>query len=59
MVGGVIGLLTAGPISDSVSMRATVRNNGVREAEMRLIALVPFICIELVGMTVCFPCIYA
>jgi hypothetical protein len=52
VVGGVIGLLTAGPFSDWVSMRATVRNNGVREAEMRLVALVPYVCICLVGMTV-------
>jgi hypothetical protein len=52
VAGGVIGLLTAGPFSDWVSMRATVRNNGVREAEMRLVALVPYVCICLVGMTV-------
>lgn len=52
VVGGVIGLLTAGPLSDWVSMRATARNKGVREAEMRLIALVPYVCICLVGMTV-------
>jgi hypothetical protein len=52
VVGGVIGLLTAGPFSDWVSMRATARNKGVREAEMRLVALVPYVCICLVGMTV-------
>lgn len=52
VVGGVIGLLTAGPFSDWVSMRATIRNKGVREAEMRLIALVPYIAICLVGMVV-------
>jgi MFS family permease len=52
VVGGVIGLLTAGPFSDWVSMRATARNEGVREAEMRLVALVPYVCICLVGMTV-------
>jgi len=52
VVGGIIGLMTAGPFSDWVSMRATKKNNGVREAEMRLIALVPFIAICLVGMVV-------
>jgi hypothetical protein len=52
VVGGVIGLLTAGPFSDWVSMRATAKNNGVREAEMRLVALIPYVAINLVGMTV-------
>jgi hypothetical protein len=52
VVGAIIGLLTAGPVSDWVSMRATKRNNGIREAEMRLVALIPFIAICLVGMTV-------
>jgi hypothetical protein len=52
VVGGVIGLLTAGPVSDWVSMRATIRNKGVREAEMRLVALIPYLAICLVGMTV-------
>lgn len=55
VVGGIIGLLTAGPFSDWVSMRATKRNGGVREAEMRLIALVPYILLCLVGMVVSFP----
>jgi len=52
VVGGVIGLLTAGPFSDWVAQGATARNKGIREAEMRLISLVPYICICLVGMTV-------
>lgn len=55
VVGGVIGLVTAGPVSDFVSMRATMRNNGVREAEMRLVALLPYLAICLVGMTVATP----
>lgn len=55
VVGGIVGLLTAGPVSDWVSMRATARNGGVREAEMRLIALVPFVCICLIGMVVSIP----
>ena len=51
-VGAIVALLTAGPVSDWVSMRATRRNNGVREAEMRLIALIPYIVICLIGMVV-------
>lgn len=42
VVGSVIGVLTAGPFSDWIVHRATIRNNGVREAEMRLPALIPF-----------------
>jgi len=55
VVGGVIGLLTAGPFSDWVALRATARNKGVREAEMRLIALVPYVTIYLIEMIVS-PC---
>lgn len=51
-VGAIVALLTAGPVSDWVSIRATRRNNGVREAEMRLIALIPYIAICLIGMVV-------
>lgn len=50
--GAVVGLVSAGPVSDWVSMRATRRNGGVREAEMRLPALVPYLAVCLVGMTV-------
>lgn len=53
VVGGIIGLLTAGPVSDFISMRATLRNGGIREPEMRLLALFPYIAICLVGMVVC------
>lgn len=52
VVGGIIGLLTAGPFSDYVSKRAAIRNNGIREAEMRLVALIPYIAILIIGMTV-------
>jgi len=38
-VGGIIGVLTAGPLSDWWARRATIKNNGIREAEMRLPAL--------------------
>ncbi|KAH6683864.1 putative MFS transporter [Halenospora varia] len=48
-VGALISLVTAGPFSDWVSMRATKRNKGIREPEMRLIALVPYACCTLIG----------
>lgn len=39
VVGALIGLATAGPYSDWTAARATRKNGGVREAEMRLPAL--------------------
>ncbi|KAH7125538.1 major facilitator superfamily domain-containing protein [Dendryphion nanum] len=39
VIGAVLGLATAGPYSDWVAARATRKNNGIREAEMRLPAL--------------------
>lgn len=35
LVGAMIGLATAGPFSDWVSKRLTLRNRGIREPEMR------------------------
>lgn len=35
LVGAMIGLATAGPFSDWVSKRLTMRNRGIREPEMR------------------------
>lgn len=52
LVGGTIGLLTAGPFSDWVANRATRRNNGIREAEMRLPALIPFFVTTVIGIVV-------
>ena len=52
VVGGLAGMLIGGPWSDWVSMRATKKNGGIREAEMRLPALIPFIAAAVVGMTV-------
>ncbi|PYI00835.1 MFS general substrate transporter [Aspergillus sclerotiicarbonarius CBS 121057] len=52
VVGVVIGLVTAGPLSDWVAMKATSRNNGIYEAEMRLFALIPFFAIFLVSVLV-------
>lgn len=51
-VGVCISLLTAGPLSDWVSQRATIRNNGVREPEMRLPALLPFAVCTIIGSVV-------
>ncbi|KAM3416349.1 hypothetical protein BST61_g7952 [Cercospora zeina] len=42
-LGGLIGLLTSGPLSDHTARKATLKNNGIREAEMRLPALLPYI----------------
>ncbi|KAH6673419.1 major facilitator superfamily domain-containing protein [Halenospora varia] len=52
VVGGVVGLAVAGPWSDWVIIRATKKNNGVREPEMRLAALYPFIASALIGLTI-------
>jgi hypothetical protein len=47
--GGSVALAIAGPVSDWVSMRATVRNRGIREPEMRLPTLIPFVLAALIG----------
>ena len=49
LIGAMIGLLTAGPLSDWVSMRATRRNNGIREPEMRLPTMIPYVLIMILG----------
>lgn len=49
MVGAFIGLFTAGPLSDWVSARSTRRNGGVREPEMRLPAMIPYVIIMFLG----------
>jgi len=49
LVGAFIGLSTAGPLSDWVSMRATKRNGGIREPEMRLPAMIPYVIIMYLG----------
>jgi hypothetical protein len=48
-VGALIGLGTAGPLSDWISMRATIKNNGIREPEMRLPTMIPYVVIMLLG----------
>lgn len=52
LVGGFIGLVTCGPLSDWVAARLTARNNGVREPEMRLVAMIPYIIIMIIGSIV-------
>lgn len=47
--GGSLGVLTAGPMSDWVAMYRTRRNGGVREPEMRLIAMIPFIAVSIIA----------
>ncbi|CAN8106314.1 unnamed protein product [Discula destructiva] len=52
LVGGFIGLVTCGPLSDWVAARLTARNNGVREPEMRLLAMIPYIVIMIIGSVI-------
>ncbi|KAK9448269.1 major facilitator superfamily domain-containing protein [Limtongia smithiae] len=52
VVGGTIALLTAGPVSDWIAKQKTMRNNGIREPEMRLIALAPLIVMTVVSMVI-------
>lgn len=49
LAGAMIGLATAGPFSDWVSARATARNGGIREPEMRLPAIIPYVIIMYLG----------
>ncbi|KAH6892614.1 major facilitator superfamily domain-containing protein [Thelonectria olida] len=48
-IGALIGLATAGPFSDWVSAKATARNNGIREPEMRLPAMIPYVLVMAFG----------
>lgn len=47
--GAMIGLVTAGPFSDWVAARLTARNRGIREPEMRLVAMIPYVIIMYLG----------
>ncbi|KAF2767803.1 MFS general substrate transporter [Teratosphaeria nubilosa] len=49
LVGALIGLATAGPFSDWVSARATKKNRGIREPEMRLPAMIPYVLLMMFG----------
>lgn len=52
LVGGIIGLVTCGPLSDWVAAHLTARNGGVREPEMRLVAMVPYVLVMVLGSVV-------
>ena len=49
LVGCLIGLATSGPLSDWIAMRLTRRNGGVREPEMRLPTMIPYVLIMILG----------
>lgn len=49
IVGALIGLFTSGPLSDWVAARGTRKNGGVRELEMRLPAMIPYVIIIFLG----------
>jgi hypothetical protein len=57
LIGSLLGLVTIGRFSDWIAARATKRNRGIREPEMRLPALIPYVCIMLLGnFIVAFGC---
>lgn len=49
LIGAAIGLSTAGPLSDWVADRMTRKNGGIREPEMRLLAMIPYVIIMYLG----------
>lgn len=49
LIGAFIGLATNGVLSDWVSMRATRKNRGIREPEMRLPAMIPYMATAILG----------
>ena len=49
LAGCVIGLLTNGKLSDWIAQRATKKNRGIREPEMRLPAMLPYVFIMLLS----------
>lgn len=52
VIGGLIGMTTAGPLSDWVAKILTARNNGLREPEMRLWAMIPYVTAMVLGCIV-------
>jgi hypothetical protein len=52
LIGALIGLCTAGPLSDIIAARLTKRNRGIREPEMRLLAMVPYVILMIIGNVV-------
>lgn len=51
-LGASVALLTAGPLGDWMSRRATIKNGNIREPEMRLPAMIPFAVCLLLGAVV-------
>ncbi|CAK7206981.1 hypothetical protein SEUCBS139899_009788 [Sporothrix eucalyptigena] len=51
-IGAGIGLFTCGPFSDMIAAYLTRRNNGVREPEMRLVAMIPYVLAMIIGSVV-------
>ncbi|KAJ5995988.1 hypothetical protein N7499_012129 [Penicillium canescens] len=49
LIGSFIGLTTNGILSDWISMKATRKNRGIREPEMRLPAMIPYVIISIIG----------
>jgi hypothetical protein len=52
LIGAMIGLFTAGPLSDIIAAWLTKRNRGIREPEMRLLAMVPYVILMIIGNVV-------
>lgn len=52
LVGAIIGLFTAGPLSDYIAARLTKRQRGIREPEMRLWTIIPYAVIMIIGQLV-------
>lgn len=49
LIGAFISLFTVGPLSHAVAARLTKRNKGIREPEMRLLAMIPYIILMVIG----------
>ncbi|KAF1966864.1 MFS general substrate transporter [Bimuria novae-zelandiae CBS 107.79] len=49
VIGALLGLASAGPFSDWIAARATRKNAGIREPEMRLPALWPFMLLTMLS----------
>ena len=52
VVGSVVRLAVARPWSDYISQKAMLKNKGIREPEMRLVALLPFAVVAVIGLVV-------
>ena len=52
LIGAAIGLFTAGPLSDAIAARLTKRNRGIREPEMRLLTMIPYVILMVIGNVV-------